>query len=130
MECVKGKSLDKILEGGGRLAADEAVRLTAELAEALDCAHGQNVVHRDLKPPNILVTEEGHAKIADFGIAKLNVEGLTLYGEVWGTPEFMSPEQLNGDPVDGRPIFFAGRDSPRSSPDTARFRGIVRSRSR
>jgi serine/threonine protein kinase len=107
MECVKGKSLDKILEEGGRLATDEAVRLTAELAEALDCAHGQNVVHRDLKPANILVTEEGHAKIADFGIAKLNFEGLTLHGEVWGTPEFMSPEQLNGDPVDGRSDLFS-----------------------
>jgi eukaryotic-like serine/threonine-protein kinase len=107
MECVKGKSLDQVLEEKGRLAPDEAVRLTMELAEALDCAHGQNVIHRDLKPANILVTEEGHAKIADFGIAKLSVDNLTLHGHVWGTPAFMSPEQLNDEPIDGRSDLFS-----------------------
>jgi len=90
MECVKGKSLDKVLEEKGKLAPDAAVRLVSELAEALDCAHGQNVVHRDLKPSNILITEDGHAKIADFGVAKLNVDNLTVHGQVWGTPAFMS----------------------------------------
>jgi serine/threonine-protein kinase len=107
MECVKGKSLDKLLEEKGRFAPDEAVRLAVELAEALDCAHGQNIVHRDLKPANILVTEEGHAKIGDFGIAQLSVEGGTHRREVWGTPEFMSPEQLHGEPVDGRSDLFS-----------------------
>src|SRR6267378_4232561 len=80
MECVNGKSFDKILEEIGRFAPDEAVRLAVELAEALDCAHGQNIVHRDLKPANILVTEEGHAKIADFGIAQLSADGRTHHG--------------------------------------------------
>jgi serine/threonine protein kinase len=107
MECVNGKSLDKVLEGKGRLAADVAVCLASELAEALDCAHGQNVVHRDLKPANILITEDGHAKIADFGIAQLNVDSLTVHGQVWGTPAFMSPEQLNDEPVDGRSDLFS-----------------------
>ena len=107
MECVKGKSLDKVLDEKGRLAPDEAVRLAVELAEALDCAHGQNVIHRDLKPANILITEEGHAKIADFGIAKLSVDNLTAHGQVWGTPAFMSPEQLNDGPVDGRSDLFS-----------------------
>jgi serine/threonine protein kinase len=107
MECVKGKSLDKVLEEKGKLAPDAAVRLVSELAEALDCAHGQNVVHRDLKPSNILITEDGHAKIADFGVAKLNVDNLTVHGQVWGTPAFMSPEQLNDGPVDGRSDLFS-----------------------
>jgi serine/threonine protein kinase len=107
MECVNGKSLDKVLEDKGRLAPDVAVCLASELAEALDCAHGQNVVHRDLKPAKILVTEDGHAKIADFGIAQLNVDNLTAHGQVWGTPAFMSPEQLNDEPVDGRSDLFS-----------------------
>ncbi len=107
MECVKGESLDKVLEEKGRLAPDAAVRLASELAEALDCAHSQNVVHRDLKPANILITEDGHAKIADFGIAKLNVDNLTAHGQVWGTPAFMSPEQLTDGPVDGRSDLFS-----------------------
>jgi serine/threonine protein kinase len=107
MECVNGTSLDKVLEDNGRLAPDDAVRLASELAEALDCAHGQNVVHRDLKPANILITDDGHAKIADFGIAQLNVDNLTAHGQVWGTPAFMSPEQLNDEPVDGRSDLFS-----------------------
>ena len=56
-----------------KLPVETALQLTLELAEALDCAHGQGVVHRDLKPANILLTEDGHAKIADFGVAKLNL---------------------------------------------------------
>ncbi len=107
MECVRGKSLDKVLEEKGRLTSDEAVRLAIEVAEALDCAHGQNVIHRDLKPANILITEEGHAKIADFGIATLSADSLTGHGEVWGTPAFMSPEQLNDAPIDGRSDLFS-----------------------
>ena len=107
MECVKGDSLEKVLEENGRLAPDVAVRIASELAEALDCAHEQNVVHRDLKPANILITEDGHAKIADFGVAKLNVDSLTAHGQVWGTPAFMSPEQLNDEPVDGRSDLFS-----------------------
>ncbi len=81
--------------------------MTLELAEALDCAHGQGVVHRDLKPANILVTEDGHVKIADFGVAKLNLANQTSGGRVFGTPAYMSPEQLGGQAVDGRSDLFA-----------------------
>jgi len=86
---------------------ETALQLTLELAEALECAHSQGVVHRDLKPANILLTEDGHAKIADFGVAKLNLANHTLAGRALGTPAYMSPEQLNGEDVDGRSDLFS-----------------------
>jgi serine/threonine protein kinase len=108
MEFVGGQSLDKLLSRGDhKLPVETALQLTLELAEALDCAHGQGVVHRDLKPANILLTEDGHAKIADFGVAKLNLANHTLAGRALGTPAYMSPEQLNGEDVDGRSDLFS-----------------------
>src|SRR5229473_5884964 len=108
MEFVGGESLDRLLSREDRkLPPDAALQITLELAEALDCAHGQGVVHRDLKPANILLTEDGHAKIADFGVAKLNLANQTLGGRVLGTPAYMSPEQLNGEAVDGRSDLFS-----------------------
>jgi eukaryotic-like serine/threonine-protein kinase len=108
MEFVGGQSLDKLLaRDDHKLPVDTALQLTLELAEALDCAHGQGVVHRDLKPANILLTEDGHAKIADFGVAKLNLANQTLTGRVLGTPAYMSPEQLHGEAVDGRSDLFS-----------------------
>jgi serine/threonine-protein kinase len=108
MEYVSGPSLEKLLAGDDRtLPLETALQLTLELAEALDCAHGQGVVHRDLKPANILITEDGHAKIADFGVAKLNLANFTLAGRALGTPAYMSPEQLSGEAVDGRSDLFS-----------------------
>jgi serine/threonine-protein kinase len=108
MEFVGGQSLDKLLaRDDHKLPLETALQLTLELAEALDCAHGQGVVHRDLKPANILITEDGHAKIADFGVAKLNLANHTLAGRTLGTPAYMSPEQLNGEAVDGRSDLFS-----------------------
>ena len=108
MEFVGGQSLDKRLERDDhKLPLETALQLTLELAEALDCAHGQGVVHRDLKPANILLTKDGHAKIADFGVAKLNLANHTLAGRSLGTPAYMSPEQLNGESVDGRSDLFS-----------------------
>ncbi len=108
MEYVAGQSLDKVLARDDHtLPLETALRLTHELAEALDCAHAQGVVHRDLKPANILITEDGHAKIADFGVAKLNLANFTLAGRVLGTPAYMSPEQLSGGTVDGRSDLFS-----------------------
>lgn len=108
MEFVGGQSLDKLLSAQDRkLPLETALQLTHELAEALDCAHGQGVVHRDLKPANILLTEDGRAKIADFGVAKLNLANHTLAGRALGTPAYMSPEQLNGEAVDGRSDLFS-----------------------
>jgi len=109
MEFVAGQSLDKLLlsRDDHKLPPEVALQVTLELAEALDCAHGQGVVHRDLKPANILVTEDGHVKIADFGVAKLSLANHTLGGRVLGTPAYMSPEQLDGEPVDGRSDLFS-----------------------
>jgi serine/threonine protein kinase len=108
MEFVGGPSLDKLLAGSDRkIPLETALQLTLELADALDCAHGQGVVHRDLKPANILLTEDGHAKIADFGVAKLNLSNHTLGGRLLGTPAYMSPEQLDGQVVDGRSDVFS-----------------------
>jgi serine/threonine-protein kinase len=108
MEFVGGQSLDKLLsQNDHKLPLETALQLALELAEALDCAHGQGVIHRDLKPANILLTEDGHAKIADFGVAKLNLANHTLAGRALGTPAYMSPEQLNGEAVDGRSDLFS-----------------------
>jgi eukaryotic-like serine/threonine-protein kinase len=108
MEFIPGQSLDRLLsDKNKKLPIDTALRLSAELAEALDHAHGQGVVHRDMKPANILVTPDGHAKIADFGIAKVNLAHLTIPGRALGTPAYMSPEQLEGEPVDKRSDLFS-----------------------
>ena len=107
MEYVAGQSLNKILTQIGKLPMEQALTTTQELAEALDYAHTQGVVHRDMKPANVLLTEEGRAKITDFGIAKLNLAQITVPGHVLGTPAYMSPEQLEGGTVDGRSDLFS-----------------------
>ena len=108
MEFIPGESLDRLLsDKNKKLPIDTALQLSEELAEALDHAHGQGVVHRDMKPANILVTTDGHAKIADFGIAKVNLAHLTIPGRAIGTPAYMSPEQLEGEPVDQRSDLFS-----------------------
>lgn len=109
MEYVQGQTLEKMLisREDHKLPPEEALQLALEIAEALDCAHGQGVVHRDIKPANILLTKDGHAKIADFGVAKLSLANATAAGRSFGTPAYMSPEQLNGDEIDGRSDLFS-----------------------
>jgi serine/threonine protein kinase len=108
MEYVEGVSLDQqLLESGGDYDADSALALVQEVASALDYAHSQGIVHRDIKPANILLTREGRPKVTDFGVAKLNMAYTTVAGHSLGTPAYMSPEQLNGDPVDGRSDLFS-----------------------
>jgi serine/threonine protein kinase len=108
MEYVPGHSLEEVLSTGhGKLPLGAALRVTQELAEALDYAHAQGIVHRDVKPSNIILAEDGYSKIADFGIAKLNAPDLVQARRTVGTPAYMSPEQLRGDPVDGRSDLFS-----------------------
>src|SRR5260370_1797565 len=109
MECVEGRALNELVasESDGKMPLPQALHLLQQIALALDYAHSQGIVHRDIKPANIIVTHDGRAKIADFGIAKLSLAEVTLAGQVLGTPAYMSPEQINGKPIDGRSDLFS-----------------------
>src|SRR3954464_5513775 len=96
MEYVAGQSLDRLIDSSPakKLPLASALQLVYEVAEALDYAHSQGVIHSDIKPANILITKDGRAKIADFGIAKLGHANMPLPGQLIGTPAYMAPEQL------------------------------------
>ncbi len=103
MPFVRGESVRDKLDREGQLPVSVAVRIILEVADALNFAHGEGVVHRDIKPENILLLENGHALVADFGIARAATEGdaqkLTQTGMAIGTPVYMSPEQATGEKV-------------------------------
>lgn len=107
LEYVSGEPLNRILSKEKKLPLTRALKLAEEIARALDYAHEQGVTHRDIKPGNIMVTGDGHAKIADFGIAKLNLAHFTIPGKLLGTPAYMAPEQLAGQGADGRSDLFS-----------------------
>src|SRR3954451_18339719 len=100
-EYVDGESLKQLVDRSGPLPARRAIELTLQVAEALAFAHNAGLVHRDVKPQNVLVTEDGEAKVTDFGIARsLDVEhGVTQTGTVLGTSNYLSPEQARGQTV-------------------------------
>src|SRR3954447_2780917 len=103
MEYVEGRSLRDLIRSEGRLEAGQAADITAEIASALAFAHRSGVVHRDVKPGNVLLTRSGTVKVTDFGIARAGTsDGLTQTGSVMGTATYFSPEQAQGLAVDGR----------------------------
>lgn len=112
MEYVDGRSLDQVVPPSG-MPPKQALAYAIQIAGALAAAHSAGIVHRDLKPGNILITREGHVKLLDFGLARRTrgLEGdgdpLTIEGEIAGTPSYMSPEQVRGDPVDHRSDIFS-----------------------
>ncbi|MGH7647644.1 MAG: serine/threonine-protein kinase [Gemmatimonadaceae bacterium] len=112
MACVDGDTLAKRLVERGPLPVEDARRILSEVADALDYAHGRGVIHRDIKPDNILLGEDGRAMVTDFGIARAIQEGadsrLTATGVAIGTPAYMSPEQAAGDrEIDGRSDLYS-----------------------
>src|SRR5919201_1526858 len=107
-EYVEGETLKERIRRHGRLPVGEAVAYAIEGARALGCAHSRHIVHRDVKPQNVLIDEEGSAKVTDFGIDRsLDEEGLTADGRVLGTTDYVSPEQAMGHPVTGQSDLYS-----------------------
>jgi serine/threonine protein kinase len=108
MELVEGGTLRTLLDRVRRLPPELALHVAAEICRGLGYAHGRGVVHRDVKPQNILVSREGSIKVADFGISRTTeMTRLTQTGSVIGTPAYMSPEQAMARPLDGRSDLFS-----------------------
>ena len=107
MEFVKGRELRDYFEANERFALSEVQRIMGEMLSALTHAHSNGVVHRDMKPANLIVLDDGAVKVADFGIARVEKSELTQAGTVMGTPSYMSPEQFMGQTVDGRSDIFS-----------------------
>jgi serine/threonine-protein kinase len=107
-EYVEGETLKERIRRQDRLSIPEAVAYSIEIARALAAAHARHIVHRDVKPQNVLIDSEGRAKVTDFGIARtLDEAGLTADGRVLGTTDYVSPEQALGQPVTGQSDFYS-----------------------
>ncbi|MBL0313656.1 MAG: serine/threonine protein kinase [Holophagaceae bacterium] len=107
MEFVPGEPLDHIIKSGSPLPIMDKLKIAAGVAEALDHAHAAGIVHRDVKPGNVMVTADGRPKLMDFGIAKREDASLTQTGTFLGTPSYASPEQIREGTVDGRSDQFS-----------------------
>jgi eukaryotic-like serine/threonine-protein kinase len=108
MEYVEGRDLRGLIHDKEKFSTDDAVPVVLQIAAALDAAHTAGVVHRDLKPQNVMVDKDGRVYVMDFGIARsLETPGMTQTGALMGTPEYMSPEQAKGEKVDARSDLFA-----------------------
>ncbi len=108
LEYVDGETLKDVIRREAPLEIPQALAYAIEIARALGAAHERQIVHRDVKPHNVLISEEGGAKITDFGIARtLTEEGLTLAGRVLGTTDYVSPEQALGHPVTGQSDLYS-----------------------
>ncbi len=108
MEFVPGEDLKRLIRKVGQMPAGKTISIARQICEGLAEAHGLGIVHRDLKPQNVMVDEGGNAKVMDFGIARsLAAKGITGAGVMIGTPEYMSPEQVEGQEVDERTDIYS-----------------------
>ena len=108
MEYLEGQDLRAVLREQGKLAPAEAAKIILQICRALEVAHGEGVIHRDLKPQNIMLDANGRAYVMDFGIARsAYLPGMTQTGALVGTPEYMSPEQAKGEKLDERSDLFS-----------------------
>jgi len=108
MELVEGKSLQALLDGGHAFPVPRVIRIMEQTCSALQFAHERNIVHRDVKPANLMLTADDTVKVTDFGTAKILQFGTAQQtAHVMGTPSYMSPEQVKGRPVDGRSDIFS-----------------------
>ena len=107
-ECVDGETLKQRIRRLGKLPPDEAAAYAIEVGRGLQAAHGRKLVHRDVKPQNVLIDHEGRAKLTDFGIARtMGAEGMTATGRILGTTDYVSPEQAMGEEVDERSDIYS-----------------------
>jgi len=107
MEFLEGKSLEKIAQEQTVLPIETILPIYDQVCSALDHAHRNKIVHRDIKPANIMILQNGLVKVTDFGIAKMMAMGMTQAGQILGTPNYMSPEQVKGRQIDGRSDIFS-----------------------
>ena len=107
MELLKGNDLSDYCQKGSLLPVHKTLKLVSDVAEALEYAHTNGVIHRDIKPENIILLKNEQVKVADFGIARVMTGSKTQTGLILGTPNYMSPEQVAGDKVDGRTDLFS-----------------------
>jgi serine/threonine protein kinase len=107
MEFLEGRSLQQISKAGEHLPFERVADLMAQIADGLDHARGYSIVHRDVKPANVMVSPSGRAKLTDFGVAHLQSSTMTQTGMALGSPKYMSPEQVLGQPVDPRSDIFS-----------------------
>ncbi|MGN9908285.1 serine/threonine-protein kinase [Phytohabitans sp. LJ34] len=111
MELVEGHTVAQLLTGGGRLPVDQALSIAEQVGAALAAAHEAGVIHRDIKPGNLIVSHSGTVKVCDFGIARLQARdgdaALTSHSQAVGTCEYMAPEQATGDGVDARTDLYS-----------------------
>jgi predicted Ser/Thr protein kinase len=107
MEFLVGRSLQDLVENQNVLPVEAIIPVYEQVCAALDHAHFHRIIHRDVKPANIMVLESGLVKVTDFGIAKVLSTGMTQAGQILGTPNYMSPEQVKGRQIDGRSDIFS-----------------------